>query len=837
MDNNIFSGERVSFYSLFKDKSYKISVPILQRDYAQGRTSTEDVRTSFLIALYDYLYEAIPNRDLDFVYGTLLSDSEERLFIPLDGQQRLTTLFLLHWYLYQISTNEEKRALYINAIYKDSKSMFTYETRTSSSDFCDMLMGLNIDFENLLDSDKSTDNHDMANSLSKTIRNSPQYYLSWKYDPTITSMLTMLDSIHAIFKDKGDFFDLLIDTNNPIITFLFLNLQDFKLTDELYVKMNSRGKPLTAFENFKAKFEQHIDQLDCKKDYYLEFEGCIESVSLKKYFAHNIDTKWANTFWAYRKLSDKFADKKNTYDDELLTFIRVMLAYQYALGVNNSSRDNTLEYMLGTSVARQNARYSDLFSFAILDKLDVLTEKGIIHLIEALDVLSISGGKITEYLPEHYKFYYAENKIFEKILTHNISNQDRLCFFAYVGFLIQYNNQTTGLEQWMRVIHNLTHPENTIIDTANEVATALQSISKLLPYSNDIINHIVKIERPQQFSSWQFLEEKIKAHLIMRSDDWKNAIEKIEKHNYFNGQIGFILEFCGILDYFSINGDCLWDNDKNECYYNLFVDNAEKASAIFEGGYDNRINNKNFVFERAVLTKGDYLTKSSQDRRNLLSTNLVKNNIKRDHSWKRVLRINDAVHKNRLLLVKEVFDDERLDANDIQESLTAICIDRTNTWRDYFIECPELISYCNQGFIRFENDGTILLYGESQSNHLHAEMYTYYLWIKHIQDKYTSLNYNRVYQSSKSIDYLPNVYLCRFLYGSKSYEIRIFYIQGFFLEIEGYLISRISDPNLIAVLSELNFNEVNSTYSYFEQNIFCLITKIKELENVIRQIK
>ncbi len=28
--------------------------------------------------------------------------------------------------------------------------------------------------------------------------------------------------------------------------------------EDLYIKMNSRGKPLTEFENFKARFEQDI---------------------------------------------------------------------------------------------------------------------------------------------------------------------------------------------------------------------------------------------------------------------------------------------------------------------------------------------------------------------------------------------------------------------------------------------------------------------------------------------------------------------------------------------------------------------------------------------------
>ena len=34
------------------------------------------------------------------------------------------------------------------------------------------------------------------------------------------------------------------------------------LTDELYIKMNSRGKPLTQFEHFKAELERKIRRID-----------------------------------------------------------------------------------------------------------------------------------------------------------------------------------------------------------------------------------------------------------------------------------------------------------------------------------------------------------------------------------------------------------------------------------------------------------------------------------------------------------------------------------------------------------------------------------------------
>lgn len=73
----------------------KIIIPIIQRDYAQGRKKPEvaRVRERFLEALYRAITEKPIT--LDFVYGDI--DNEGNM-TPLDGQQRLTTLFLLHWY-------------------------------------------------------------------------------------------------------------------------------------------------------------------------------------------------------------------------------------------------------------------------------------------------------------------------------------------------------------------------------------------------------------------------------------------------------------------------------------------------------------------------------------------------------------------------------------------------------------------------------------------------------------------------------------------------------------------------------------------------------------------
>ena len=90
----------ITFLDIFNLKEEKvdfIEIPIIQRDYAQGRKtkSVQRIRERFLNVLYDALTEKTDPVQLDFIYGSVV----DKKFIPLDGQQRLTTLFLLHWYI------------------------------------------------------------------------------------------------------------------------------------------------------------------------------------------------------------------------------------------------------------------------------------------------------------------------------------------------------------------------------------------------------------------------------------------------------------------------------------------------------------------------------------------------------------------------------------------------------------------------------------------------------------------------------------------------------------------------------------------------------------------
>ncbi len=808
VQNETQYGERLSFFHLFNKKQYRISIPIIQRDYAQGRKTTSEVRINFLNALFDYLEEEKPFRDLDFIYGSLIQDDCGTSFIPLDGQQRLTTLFLLHWYLYQNSDDEELNKRFISAICKDGKSMFSYETRSSSSEFCDSLIIHKIDFEKLLDSDLDEQKLPLGNSLSKTIMNSAWFYLSWKQDPTIQSMLNMLDAIHGIFFGKQQFFERLLDDESPVITFLFLNLKDFQLTDDLYIKMNSRGKPLTAFENFKAKFEQSLDEIDLKKRFFhLRFDEELREVSLKKYFSYNIDTKWADLFWNYRFL---FKKDEGTFDKVLGNFIRVIFASRYAMDMNVIPyvRDDKIEYLFGSQYGKKIHGYSEEISYHKYRDLEVVFDKDkeekllkkndfsereltrlktqsydcALFLIDALDCFSNGINKIKHHISKDYLFYFDEDKTFENALRYEFeNNHQRLCFHAYVRYLIVNHGDSSGIEEWMRVVHNLTHPENRTIDETNEVVNGIKAIENLLPNSKIVLSYLCDNPEISFFSSWQVLEEKIKAHLILKGCHWKKEIETVEKHNYFNGQIGFLLEFAGIINYYNEHNNCSWDDDDDKKYFGAFVDYVQKASLVFANSYEDRLDQtNNYSFERAVLTKGDYFMDASSFRKNILSTNMVKNNIKRDLSWKRLLRYSNGSNSiQRRELVKQVFDDIRFDVTNVWNSLEMICKDAEEdwSWRSYFVTCPDLISYCNQGFIRFEDEEHILLYSESQANHYHVEMYTYYIWLTFIYpNKSEFLPFKIIqYYEVKSIEEQSCIHFESFYYKNVHYYLEVKY--------------------------------------------------------------
>ena len=253
----------------------RIEIPVIQRDYAQGRDSdmVARIRASFLDVLHDAVTTGTPI-SLDFVYGDVVSGTLR----PLDGQQRLTTLFLLHWYLAWRADRLEQ---------EQGWKRFAYATRPSARRFCECLV---------------ESKPPVATRVRVWLEDQPWFLHTWQHDPTIQSMLVMLEAIHERFAhaDCAAAWERLVDSAAPAISFHLLPIEQMGLSEDLYIKMNSRGKPLTPFENFKARFEQVLEL------------SCPDRV---EEFAQKVDGVWADLLWPFRGSDD-------IVDDEFLRYLQ-----------------------------------------------------------------------------------------------------------------------------------------------------------------------------------------------------------------------------------------------------------------------------------------------------------------------------------------------------------------------------------------------------------------------------------------------------------------------------------------------------------------------------------
>lgn len=257
---------------LAENNSYgirKIIIPRIQRAYAQGRSDIRTVKTRkrFLDAIFAGLTGN--GLTLDFIYGNITNGE----LIPLDGQQRLTTLWLLHWYAQK---KEE--------INDGTLARFSYNTRYSARDFISRLVAFQPSWKC---------------QLSEEIKNQGWFPMDWLYDPTVSGMLTMLDEINERFFELDDLWFRLDKIN-----FYFRDIEEMRLTDDIYIKMNSRGKQLTDFEHFKAEFLKVI-----RTDNNNEADS--KRIGLK------LDCEWTDLIWPYR-------DSSNLVDYGFLYFFRII---------------------------------------------------------------------------------------------------------------------------------------------------------------------------------------------------------------------------------------------------------------------------------------------------------------------------------------------------------------------------------------------------------------------------------------------------------------------------------------------------------------------------------
>lgn len=646
----------------------KIEIPIIQRDYAQGREGKEELRKNFLTALREVVNDK--SMELDFVYGSL----KNKILQPLDGQQRLTTLFLLHWF---VAVKENK----LDEELKKLLTKFTYETRTSSREFCNDLINKGIDFNKLLETDfyDEEKNKPKNNELSKSIINSSWFFLSWKRDPTIKSMLTMLDSIQHTFKDKTDVWDKLNK-----ISFHYIELQNFGLSDDLYIKMNARGKHLTDFENFKAQFEQRIKQNKWEIN-----------VNPTETFSYKIDTDWTNLFWNYR-------DDKNKIDESILKFLANAAILFYAqsleiyddkyekenvrneLEIKSKNKNITDEAIKRGRIERRIAKLFNDFSTIQAD--DFTTKEAFEYLKECLGIYcKDNNDKLnTELLLWDYKS--KESYLFKDLIKvdNSPTYKQRVLFYAQSNYVKNVGSKITveSFSDWLRVVRNII--ENATIDSSATFMGAINLIKELSNGCNDVYDFLSKNSIQSKFAEEQLKEEIRKSKLIVSNTEIKTILFELEDTLFCKGTINW----------------CLECSDK--------VEELNKIKGIIDSHLSQ--NNISNLFRRALLTIGNndfynywgtWSYNTNTHKRCLIeSRNELKNSFTKNYWFDNYLKP----------LIIQLCNN----GNDLQIIVDShTCTEDMPNWKSRLIKEPDLLdNYCQGHYMGITDDNKqCYLYG------------------------------------------------------------------------------------------------------------------------------
>ncbi|MDY5051207.1 MAG: DUF262 domain-containing protein, partial [Candidatus Mucispirillum faecigallinarum] len=528
-----------------KDRITKIVIPAIQRDYVQGLQEYSAKFDIFLNILFNGLIGE-KKISLDFIYGNI---HENGVFEPIDGQQRITTLALLYYYI--VNIRQKKHG---NNIFKH----ISYETRESATKFCKLLR--EDEFTNYLSENLN------KNIISTIIKNYYKYYDIYDYDLTIESMINSLDKIENKYNEyikSNQNFDAINDINFDNISFHIFPMESFNLSDDLYIKMNGRGKQLSSFDNFKADYFKWLEEN--------EKNIAEDIIDIKNKF----NNEYIDIFWDFT-----FANNDNKLPDPeklFFRFINRFIVGKYLLltkeekdEFKNNKEKNEFEEIFfdknGIKSERDEVKYQQMDIYAKIFKKNNNHKKLINILNNLLELKKCKKEKFKEFLLEIFTSSWKEKiDIFTNDVKNALTMQKVLIFNTIISYFEIERDFTNIiymdniLKRISRIVWNIaeqfnisTHP--TLINRENYhiPGNKLSFISQLgendvynsfiSEYENFINNFDINNHKNELIENIIF-DELIKCRMIV--NDEQHRIEEkfisLESLDYLHGTIGFLL--------------------------------------------------------------------------------------------------------------------------------------------------------------------------------------------------------------------------------------------------------------------------------------------------------
>lgn len=495
----------------------KIEIPIIQRNYVQGNDKT--IRRHFV----NYLVKALTQQspvELDFVYGAERQDTQltdncapnncapqvDKVLIPLDGQQRLTTLWLLHGYLLaleQVSNNPEQLSPEERKAQCQPLARFVYETRQSAKDFCGYW----------LQEVTQRACPELVDKPSKYLRNCAWFDPEWEKEGTVTAMLGMLDEVAS---KRAELQAVPYGRLSKYIRFYYLPIEKFGLSNELYIRMNARGEQLTSFEHFKSSFYKVIQEH--------------QSLSAIK---EKMEYDWVDALWQYRLKDTHVTDHPFM---KCLSFVTEVLHIKAYKGEE--------DYKTPQPVMSKADPYTEL---SLIESV-YQEQAHVTYLEQTLDcVENLKGIQYANLLKDYdAKKTLSFQEILSQMLTDGLKTvNQRILLYTAIAYL-QHHNTIDGIVPLLRVVRNLS--TNTV-KQLRDLDKIYPSLDELIQVPN-IYDYLAHLQgRIPGFSDTQLEEEKAKAQLRLARPEVNALLDEIE--DFFSGKIFNLL--CEVAETATLN--------------------------------------------------------------------------------------------------------------------------------------------------------------------------------------------------------------------------------------------------------------------------------------------
>lgn len=338
--------------------------------------------------------------------------------------------------------------------------------------------------------------------------------------------------------------------------------------------MNSRGKPLTAFENLKAKMEKILpEDIEIKNNC---FPKCDDSPkdSFKAMWKYFMDRNWTEAFW----------DSTNTdkYDVSIAKFIaRFLAGYWAAFGKETAGKTTAKDLKELNRKEQNDKNYSDYILFEPIKTVLVLNKD---YPSKAYPSLAYALTTAPQIAP-----YWTNDAI-------KVSDRSEYKFLAVIFTYVLFDGDKDAIRFAWNMAENYVTDYDTFVTyckRAGEISISyLNNDSKFYQSLSSI--------KSDGNTSDQMKEEIAKAKQILygapRSDgkSWEEIIIKAEKFVFFKGAIRFLFTQKDIGDDWE-HFDAKWANAQE--YFD--------KDGVKDGNENDKLYKSNALLMKSLLSNCD----------------------------------------------------------------------------------------------------------------------------------------------------------------------------------------------------------------------------------------